>query len=206
MHSHKCFHWLRFLPLVRASRRRLSSQLCGCCGQRRLDCQWFTTWWRWSTLRDVVSTQTLLLVWALVGFCFWMRDWGCIWIGSWACPEGFGVLSWLLDLALSFSGSGLIPSLLMMWPKYFTCSIPNVHFSRLNLTPFSLTRLRTARSLLSCSSWLYPHTRMSSMRIRMPSNLLNISSIWRWNPSCADTKPNGYLIHLYLPKTVLNVV
>ena len=46
-------------------------------------------------------------------------------------------------IVLSFSGSGLIPSLLM---------IPNVHFSRLNLTPFSLARLRTAWSLLSCSS------------------------------------------------------
>ena len=59
---------------------------------------------------------------------------------------------------------------------------------------------------MSCSSWSFPYTRMSSMRHTTPSRPCRISDIRRWKCSGADVISNGRWWKQNLPKGVMEVV
>ena len=59
---------------------------------------------------------------------------------------------------------------------------------------------------MSCFSWFFPYTRMSSMRHTTPSRPCRISDIRRWKTSGADVNPNGRRWKQNLPKGVMKVV
>ena len=118
----------------------------------------------------------------------------------------------MFSTALTLSGSGLRPSLLITWPMNLTWGFFKFIFLLFSL---SLTSLALSRSFLRFSSWLasasswvspYPTTSRSSQRISTPSNPVSFSCSLHSNSSGATLIPNGILRYLYLPNGVQKVV
>ena len=63
-------------------------------------------------------------------------------------------------MAAVFSGSGETPELSIIWPRKVIVRLENKHFSLFNIRLADCIRLSVVSSLLSCSSWDFPNTRV----------------------------------------------
>ena len=96
-------------------------------------------------------------------------------------------------MAETLFGSGRIPWPSMTCPRNKTEDWANLHFSEFSVMPRSLSHRRTFLSCSSCSSFVFPCTRISSMRHTVPGRPLRAFDIRRWKCSGADDIPNGNL-------------
>ena len=68
-------------------------------------------------------------------------------------------------MAVTFCGSGFMPSLLTIFPRNFNSVTPISHVSFLRDNPDSRHLSRTLRTEASCSSLVEPHIMMSSIDV-----------------------------------------
>ena len=111
-----------------------------------------------------------------------------------------------LCIASIFAGSGWIPSVVRMWPRYGSSVLPKRHLSRLSLKFSSRHLCKTNFSRSSCSSRVVPDTSMSSTYVCTPGMSEKASVTIRWKTSGAELIPNGSLRYLYRPNGVAMVV
>ena len=99
-------------------------------------------------------------------------------------------------IAVALSGSGLLPSLSIIWPRYLISSKKNSHFSSLTLKPNSCIRENTLRTCSRCCSldllMIIISSRYAIAKSR-PSNMVSITS---WKMAGATLIPNGNLSNL----------
>ena len=79
-------------------------------------------------------------------------------------------------IAVALSGSGLLPSLSIIWPRYLISSKKNSHFSSLTLKPNSCTRKNTLRTCSRCCSLNLLKIVISSRYAIAKSRLSNIEN------------------------------
>ena len=103
-------------------------------------------------------------------------------------------------------GSGDMPSLSMMCPRYSILDWWNLHFALLRVSPSFCIRLRTSCSLWSCTSLVAANIKMSSTWTRTPGMSARSSFIFRWKCSGALLMPKGSLLKQNRPIGVRNVV
>ena len=112
----------------------------------------------------------------------------------------------MLLIAVTFSGSGLIPSVSTDWPKNLMDVLLNTHFSLFSVRPASWIRFKTASKFLSCSCCVVPYTSTSSIKHTTSLRPLRISCILLWKYSGADVIPKGSLLKQNLLNGVMKVV
>ena len=108
--------------------------------------------------------------------------------------------SWhVFFIAVALSGSGFLPSLSIIWPRYLISSKKNSHFSSLTLKPNLYIRENTLRTCSRCWSldllMIIIPSRYAIAKL-WPSNRVSITS---WKMACTTLIPNGIFSHLNKP-------
>ena len=122
--------------------------------------------------------------------CLNLRNFAIRW-----CPRELACLF----IAVALSGSGLLSSLSIIWPKYLISSKKNSYFSSLTLKPDSCIRENTLHTCSRCcaldSLMIIISSRHAIAKSR-PSNMVSITS---WKMAGATLIPNGNLSNLNKP-------
>ena len=99
--------------------------------------------------------------------------------------------SFMSLMASVFSGSGLMPDVVMTCPRNTTSLLESSHLSAFKVTPACSSFFNKAWRRASCCSWSFPHTSRSSMWQTTPSSPSITSAMTRWKCSGAELIPNG---------------
>lgn len=146
------------------------------------------------------NMQEACIAYAISGLCSWKEETyvrGCWCHGDRALFE-FNSLTqgWATFYTHIFTlpGSGLTSSAERLCPRNIILLLANSHLSLFKVRPSSRNLLNTWCSLVSCSIWSFPCTKMSSAWHTMPLQPSRICVILRWKYSGAEDIPNGSLL------------
>ena len=107
-------------------------------------------------------------------------------------------------MMLTLAGSGLMPCLVKTFPNHRTSVFPNLHFSFLRVSPYSMSLCITFSSLLSCSL-PSPWMTRSSLICTTPSRLISTSASLAWHSADAGGVPMANRLNLKSPNGVVNL-